>query len=313
MTEELNNQDLFNLEDNEPFIGGDDFPDLPPLKFDKDDDNLDIDSIPEKPAAAGTVNTPQEQAAVKPKKERKPLFAFLKKDKAEKAPKEKKETPAKLVKPAAPTEKKEKAAPKPKEKKERVVVERDWQSLGPLFWTISGAIALLIAIILLVAVLVIGFNAVKVAQAINQDLVGSLHESFVQMDQAHIRTTIPIEAEVPAQFDLVLDTNTTVTLSEDTLLKNANVSLSTGGLTISNAPTDITLPSGTELPIHLVLTVPVDEMIPVVMDVEVDIPMNETELHEPFTNLQRTIQPYYLWLWSLTTKGVSPLAVPWEQ
>ncbi|MEE4195458.1 MAG: hypothetical protein V2J07_09690 [Anaerolineae bacterium] len=313
MTEELNNQDLFNLEDNEPFIGGEDFPNLPPLKFDKDDDNIDIDSIPEKPAPTGAVKTSSEETALKPKKERKPLFAFLKKEKGEKAPKEKKEKPAKLVEPTVPTEKKEKAASKPKEKRERVFVERDWQSLGPLFWTISGAIALLIAIILLVVVLVIGFNAVKVAQAINQDLVGSLHQSFVQMDQAHIRTTIPIEAEVPAQFDLLLDTITTVTLSEDTYISSANVSLSTGGLTISNAPTNITLPAGSQLPIHLVLTVPVDEMIPVVMDVEVDIPMSETELHEPFTNLQKTIQPYYLWLWSLTTKGVSPLALPWEQ
>lgn len=322
MTEELNNQDLFNLEDNEPFIGDDDFPDLPPLTFDQEEEepaDLAIAPGQEPPAQAG-----QATGANQPKKERKPLFAFLKKDASEKAPKqpkEKKEKSFKLFPKQEPKAEKEKAAqpakmqqPKaPKEKKERVVVERDWQSIAPIFWTVSGAIAMLIALILLVIVIVFAFNVVRVAEAINQDLVGSLHESFVQMEQAHIKTTIPIEAEVPAQFDLILDTTTTVTLSEDTQINSANVSLSTGGLTISNAPTNITLPAGSELPIHLVLTVPVDEMIPVVMDVEVDIPMAETELQEPFENLQKTIQPYYMWLWSMTTRGVKTLDYPWEQ
>ena len=258
--------------------------------------------------AEESLETPSTDAP-KPKKERKPLFSFLKKGKSKKTTKELKPKSAKTPKPAQQKPAKQ-AKPKALKQKSRSL---DLAQIGPMFWTISGAIALLIALILLVVVIVFALNVVKVANALNQDLVGELYSSFVQMDQAHITTTIPIEAEVPAQFDLLLDTTTNVTLSEDVFIDNANVSLSTGGLTISNAPTDIILPAGSELPIHLVLTVPVDEMIPVVMEVEVDIPLDETELHEPFQNLQRTIQPYYMWIWSLTTRGVKTLDYPWEQ
>lgn len=316
MSEELNNKDLFNLEDNDPFNGGDDdFPDLPPLELKLEEDNIDIDNIPVEPPAGATVEIPvikPAQETEQPEKEGIFSRIFKKKEESEKAPKEKKveavkaEKPEKTAKPLFA--KKEKAPRQPREKQ-----EYDLRSIAPLFWTVSGAIALLIAVILLIIVIVIGFNAVKVANAVNQDLVGQLYSSFVAMDQAHIKSTIPIESEVPAKFDLQLDTITTVTLSEDVYINAATVSLSTGGLSITNAPTNIILPAGSELPIHLVLTVPVDEMIPVVMDVEVDIPMSQTELHEPFLNLQQTIQPYYMWLWSLTTKGVSPLALPWNQ
>lgn len=167
------------------------------------------------------------------------------------------------------------------------------------FWTISSVLALLTTAILLAVVIGMAVNLFPMVKFLNRNLVGSLYSSFVEMDNAHIKTTIPISSEVPAQFDLQLDTLTTVVLSEDVSIKGATVDLKTGGMTIIGAPTDIILPKGTNLPIHLVLTVPVDEMIPVVMDVAVDIPISETELHEPFQGLQKTLLPYYVWMWSL--------------
>jgi len=119
------------------------------------------------------------------------------------------------------------------------------------------------------------------------------------MDQARIQATIPVSAEVPAQFDLPLVTDTIVILNEDTNISGASVKLSTGGLVIANAPADIVLPAGTELPIHLDLMVPVDQMIPVELSVEVDIPLEETDLHAPFVGLQNVVAPYYLMLWEL--------------
>ena len=56
------------------------------------------------------------------------------------------------------------------------------------------------------------------------------------------------------------------------------------------------LPEGTILPIHLDLTVPVDQKIPVVIDVNVDIPLDQTDLHEPFVGLQKVLDPYYLFI-----------------
>ena len=53
---------------------------------------------------------------------------------------------------------------------------------------------------------------------------------------------------------------------------------------------------GTELPVSLDITVPVDKEVPVVLTVPVDIPLNETELHEPFVGLKEVIEPYKVML-----------------
>lgn len=169
--------------------------------------------------------------------------------------------------------------------------------LPTAFWTITGVFSLINSVVLLVLLILLGKNLLPLINFINQDLVGGLYTSFVAMDNAHIQTTIPINMEVPAQFDLQLDTYTDVVLSEDVYIQGAVVNLSTGGLTIQSAPTNITLPKGTNLPVHLVLTVPVDEKIPVAMDVEVDIPIKDTQLHDPFVSLQETILPYYMMLY----------------
>jgi hypothetical protein len=273
-----------------------------------------LDEPEEEPIEELPVETPAEPKP--PLKERvAAFFASLKKDdKGDKAEKAKKTTKSLSFtkKEKVETEKVEKVKePKPpREKREPGPV---LARLGPIFWTVSGAIALLIALIMLVATIVIASNAMKVTAQINEHLVGNLYDSFVAMDEASIKTTIPIQTEVPAKFDVLLDTMTTVNLSEDVNITSATVSLTTGGLSITNAPTNIILPEGTELPIHLVLTVPVDEMIPVEMLVEVDIPLAETDLHAPFVKLQRTIQPYYMWLWSVTTPGVKAFDYPWKQ
>jgi len=242
------------------------------------------------------------------------FFASLKKDDKDKAEKAKKTTKSlSFLKKEKAEPEKVKKDKEPKQAREKREPGPLLARFGPIFWTISGAIALLIALIMLVAVIVIASNAMKVTAQINDHLVGNLYDSFVAMDEASIKTTIPIQTEVPAKFDVLLDTMTTVNLSEDVYITSATVSLTTGGLSITNAPTNIILPEGTELPIHLILTVPVDEMIPVEMLVEVDIPLAETELHDPFVKLQRTIQPYYMWLWSVTTPGVKAFDYPWKQ
>jgi hypothetical protein len=70
----------------------------------------------------------------------------------------------------------------------------------------------------------------------------------------------------------------------------------TGGMNITNALTTIVLPQGTILPVVLNLTVPVDKMVPVALTVEVDIPLDQTQLHEPFSGLQEVVKPFYCML-----------------
>lgn len=165
--------------------------------------------------------------------------------------------------------------------------------VGPPFWTVTGLLSLAVNLILIVIVLVLAGNIFKIKAVLSDQLIGGLYNNFVLMDQARIRATIPVSAQVPAKFDLPLETDTTVTLTEDTPITAATVSLSTGGLVIYNAPTDIILPAGTKLPVHLSLVVPVDQQIPVTLDVAVDIPLNQTDLHQPFVGLQQVLDPYY--------------------
>lgn len=184
-------------------------------------------------------------------------------------------------------------------------------NIGPAFWTTASIISLAINVILIVALLGLGTQVFALKNVIEQQVLGGLYKNFILMDQAHIRTNIPVTTDVPAKFTLPLKTNTTVVLVEDTTLTNATVArLETGGLSIYNAPATIVLPKGTKLPIALDLTVPVDQKIPVSLNVAVDIPLKETELHEPFVGLQEVVRPYYQLMSSLPNNWAELLCGP---
>ena len=134
---------------------------------------------------------------------------------------------------------------------------------------------------------------------VEDGVVGGLYYNFILMDQATISATIEVEDMVPVQFDLPLKQETTVRLTQPTSIQGASVTLSTGGLNIVKAPTNIILPAGTELPIKLDMVVPVDTTIPITLSVPINIPLNQTELHIPFVGLQNVVKPFYELLNSL--------------
>lgn len=170
------------------------------------------------------------------------------------------------------------------------------EKIAPAYWTVTGSISIIINIILLVCVILLASQLFQIKKIVNDQLIGGLYSNFVLMDEASIRTTIPVKTTVPAKFDLPLKTQTNVRLTQDTFISGARVSLYGGVLTISSAPTDIMLPAGTVLPVELDLIVPVDQEIPVELNVDVNIPLKQTELHQPFTGLQQVLEPYYGWL-----------------
>jgi len=165
--------------------------------------------------------------------------------------------------------------------------------IGPSFWTVASLISLGVNLILILVVILLGGQLFNLKKTLRDELIGKLYHNFALMDRASIKTTIPVSTTVPARFDLPVETDTVVVLTSETIIRSARVSLATGGLSIFSAPTDIVLPAGTQLLVHLSLVVPVDQSIPVNLNVAVDIPLNQTELHEPFVGLQETIAPYY--------------------
>jgi hypothetical protein len=175
-------------------------------------------------------------------------------------------------------------------------------NFGPPFWTIASVLSLTINVILIIVLLVFWLNLrnlninIGSVMDIGSGLLGGLYTNFEKMDRAHITTTIPVETTIPVKFDLQLNQQTNVVLSQDVTINNALVTVKTGGLNIVNALTTIVLPQGTTLPIVLNLTVPVDKIVPVSLKVEVDIPLEQTQLHEPFSGLQEVVKPFYCML-----------------
>lgn len=170
----------------------------------------------------------------------------------------------------------------------------------PAFWTIASIMSFTVNVVLLIALLLTlqTLKQFPTIPAIASDqaasLLGGLYTNFVKMDEANIRTNIHVEKEIPVQFSLNVSGPTNVTLREAVTIRGALVTVETGGLNIVNARATIVLPKDTLLPINIEnLVVPVDQKVLAVLDVPVDIPLDQTELHEPFVGLQKVVEPWY--------------------
>jgi hypothetical protein len=184
---------------------------------------------------------------------------------------------------------------------------------GPPFWTIASIFSMTVNIILLIVlgILLLNMKSLNVASITDMGvgLLGGLYTNFEKMDRAHIITNIPVETTIPVKFDLQLNQQTNVILSQDVTINNALVTVNTGGLNITRALTTIVLPQGTTLPIMLNLTVPVDTTVPVILNVPVDIPLEKTELHDPFVGLRDLVQPYYCMLKPDAVENGQPVCI----
>lgn len=173
---------------------------------------------------------------------------------------------------------------------------------GPRLWTTASVISLtiniLLTIILLILIVTVYRMRLDMAKIMNagtalMDLPAGLYSNFEKMERANIQTNVDVVTTIPVTFDLQLNQQTNVVLSQDVTIQNARVTVNTGGLNISQANTTIILPAGTVLPVNLSLTVPVDQQVPVTLNVPVNIPLRETQLNDPFVGLQNVIRPLY--------------------
>ncbi|MHB8776387.1 MAG: hypothetical protein ACYC6R_01310 [Anaerolineales bacterium] len=173
----------------------------------------------------------------------------------------------------------------------------------PLFdsplWNVASVISLAVNAILVIALIVLAIHlnsfGLRLSSMLSpgSDVLGGLYGNFEKMDRAHLTTDIEVNTTIPVQFDLQLNQQTNVVLSQDTTVQNALITLETGVLNITRANSTIVLPQGTILPIVLNLTVPVDTTVPITLHLPLDIPLDKTQLHEPFTGLQEVLKPFY--------------------
>jgi hypothetical protein len=151
----------------------------------------------------------------------------------------------------------------------------------------------------LIAVLLAMYNLLGQLQSfqgtasnLGASVLGGLYTNFEKMDRSTIKTVIPVDAQIPLDISVPVQTTTQITLAEAVSIPNAQVVINTGGLNI-NSNARVTLPAGTPMLVNLNFTLPVQTTIPIHLDVPVNIPMNQTELHEPFVGLQEVVRPWY--------------------
>ncbi len=163
----------------------------------------------------------------------------------------------------------------------------------PAFWTIASIVSLTINAILLVAVVLLarGLGSLNAA-SLGPGLVGGLYNNFELMDQAHIRTTIPVQTSIPLNMSIPVQTTTGITLAKDVTIAGAHVKINTALFNI-DAPASVTLPAGTSLDVAMNFTLPLQTDVPVTLNVPVDIPLHDTDLHPAIVGFQDTLRPLY--------------------
>ena len=165
---------------------------------------------------------------------------------------------------------------------------KPWQA----FKTFAIIFSFIMNFILLIVLLLMGPLLLPIVNDIVQPIVGGLNDSFDEMSAAKISRTIKVEDTMPIAFTLPLSATTNVVVVDDVRLSGvpAQFVLPDGGGQI-NGQVSLALPAGLVLPVQLELDVPVDQEIPVALNVDVEIPLAETELGAPFRKLQGLFGP----------------------
>ena len=114
--------------------------------------------------------------------------------------------------------------------------------------------------------------------------VMELRDVVQQLQNAHIKTTIPLDQPLPIHLNVPIDQTTLVTTTQPVPISvPAFIDLGPFGSLTPNV--NLSLPAGTQLKIALKLNVPLDATIPVKLNVPVDIAMKDTELAPQFRRL----------------------------
>jgi hypothetical protein len=184
-------------------------------------------------------------------------------------------------------------------KRERTM--KRWEVLWLAFEKFAIFFSFVVTFILVMVLLVAGYvlwqqlpTLVAIKDGLVCDTVTGLNTLLDDFEDAVITRTIDINETIPIEFDLPLDQNIVVQLTDDIQLNRpASFVFPSGGGQI-NGTVYMRLPRGTDLPIHLSTMVPVSETVPVEMTVDVSIPLRETDLGGVIAQLRNLLAPLQL-------------------
>jgi hypothetical protein len=176
-------------------------------------------------------------------------------------------------------------------RRERIIVERQPMAVQlPTLWKAMILTSFIVNVILIVIIIyLVGFvlqNRGRLGVT-TQNIAGNVRELqdvVVQLQKAHIITTIPLDQQLPINLIVPIDTTTTVTTAEPVPI-NVPADIDMGPFGQLHPNVSLALPPETSLTIRLKLDVPLNTQIPVKLDVPVDIALANTELGPQFERL----------------------------
>jgi hypothetical protein len=139
--------------------------------------------------------------------------------------------------------------------KSRVPKSREAKA-KPDLWRIAALASLGVNALFLVLIIIIGGRLLQFKTAVLEPLLEGVYSAVGQMDDAVIQTEVTVSSEVPVVFDLPLQKETLVTLTQPTRIEGAYLSIRSATFSV-DAPSTIDLPIGAQLPISLDLSIPV--------------------------------------------------------
>lgn len=174
--------------------------------------------------------------------------------------------------------------PEPQEKKKR-------RSFGAAFKNFAIIFSFIVNVILVLVLLISPFPTLVVVNGFVEPLLGDLDNAFAALGDTKIETNVDLQQPLDIQFDLPLEQDTNVVLTEPVPLQaNATFFLPGGGGSI-NGTVSLSLPEGMQLPVSLSLLVPVETTIPVTMDVPVEIQLDEAGMGPAIEQLRGVFEP----------------------
>jgi hypothetical protein len=162
---------------------------------------------------------------------------------------------------------------------------RVWEA----FKSISLVVSMIINLVLIVVVVVL-INQVGAIKLTLGSILGQLDSAFQGLGAASIVDTIKINQQVPVRFDLPLSQDTTV-VTQAPVPIDAYATFSLGQYGSINGTVSLALPTGTSLPVHLELSVPVSSSIQVAFDQPISIPLAERGLAPVVAQLRSALGP----------------------
>jgi hypothetical protein len=165
---------------------------------------------------------------------------------------------------------------------------RFWEA----FKTFAIVFSFLINILLLLLVIWFATQYAKLQQTQVQPLIGGLYKGFNDLNAAVIEAQIPVNQELPISFNVPVRQSTTVILVAPVKLENVPATMDLGAAGIINGRVTLSLPQGMQLPIAMDMNIPVQDSVPVNLMVDVKIPVNQTQLNQPFEELKSLVETY---------------------